>query len=161
MGVMFAMSPSTAMAGHLADTGLVNATVTPALVSVGLLPTSVAYPPVHTSDTNVLPDPLSFVATNLGNVSIDLDIKGGNSTTTGSTLWTIAGTAGNNIYKHTAASDSGFTTDVIVLTASNLAFKTGIAKLGTVSVFLKLDAPTIITSPEEQTLPVTITATAT
>lgn len=160
--ISFALISASFGKAFAATTAVVAATVTAQSVSVTLTTNgSVAYGTLQVStseDTtsNGIDD--TEIAQNNGNVNIDLDIKGANSSPDS---WTLAGTAGANQYVHsfcitTCDSSPSWTP----LTTNDQALATSVAALGTQGFDLKLDMPTSSTSFDAQTLNVTITASA-
>ncbi len=147
-----ALGSSTALASHTPES-TVSATVTPAVLSVSVTPSSVDYDVVELTSTDNLPTPETFTATNNGSITEDLEIRGASTAD-----WTLAGTAAADQYVHKASPDAFSST--ITLTTSNQTLGTNIATSGTVTVSLKLDAPTSSTTAATQTAPVTVIAVA-
>ncbi len=147
-----ALGSSPALATHTPES-IVSATVTPAVLSVSVTPDSVDYDVVEMNSTDNLPTPISFTATNNGSITEDIEIRGAS---TGD--WTLAATAGTDQYVHKASPDAFSTT--ITLTTSNQSLAAGVTTSGTVTVSLKLDAPTSSTTAATQTAPVTVIAVA-
>ncbi len=147
-----ALGSSPALATHTPES-TVSATVTPAVLSVSVTPSSVDYDVVEMSSTDNLPTPISFTATNNGSITEDIEIKGASTAD-----WTLAATAGADQYVHKASPDAFSTT--ITLTTLNQTLAAGVTTSGTVTVSLKLDAPTSSTTAATQTAPVTVIAVA-
>ena len=147
-----ALGSSPALAGHSPES-TVSATVTPAVLSVTVTPNTVDYDVVELSSTDNLPTPETFTATNNGSITENIDIRGADTDN-----WTLEATAGTDQYVHKASPD-GFSS-TITLTTSNQTLGTNIATSGTVTVSLKLDAPTSSTTAATQTAPVTVIAVA-
>lgn len=148
-----ALGGSPALASHT-ETATVNATVTPVVLSVIVSPTSVAYDPVELNSTGNVPTPGSFTATNNGNITENINIRG-----TDTAGWTLAGTAGANQYVHKASKDA-FGTQTVVLTTTSQGLDTGVTVSSAVTVSLKLDAPTSTTTAATQDADVTVIAVA-
>ena len=148
-----ALGSSPALATHT-ETATVSATVTPAVLSVTASPPSVDYDVVELSSADNLPSPASFTATNNGSITENILIRGANTAN-----WAlVSGVPATDQYRHEFSKD-GFTTPVI-LTTSNQTLDTGVAVNGTVTVSLRLDAPTASTTAATQTAPVTVVAVA-
>ena len=147
-----ALGGSPALADHSVES-IVNATVTPAVLSVTVTPNSVDYDVVELSSTENVPDPTTFTATNNGSITENIDIRGADTDD-----WTLEATAGANQYVHRASPDAFSTT--ITLTTENQTLDTGITVSSFVTVSLNLDAPTSSTTAAEQTAPVTVIAVA-
>ena len=148
-----ALGSSSALADHSPES-TVSATVTPAVLSVTVTPNTVDYDVVELSSTDNLPTPETFTATNNGSITENIDIRGADTDN-----WTLEATAGPNQYVHKASKDAFSTT--ITLATSNLPLvDTGVAVDGTVTVSLKLDAPTVSTTAAEQIAVVTVIAVA-
>ena len=148
-----ALGGSPALATHTGES-TVNATVTPAVLSVTVTPSSVDYDVVELTSIDNLPTPTFFTATNNGSITEDIEIRGANTAN-----WTlVSGVPGTDEYRHEASKD-GFTTPII-LTTANQGLDTGVAVNGTVTVSLRLDAPTSSTTAAQQTAPVTVVAVA-
>ncbi len=147
-----ALGSSPALATHTGES-TVNATVTPAVLSVSVTPSSVDYDVVELSSTDNLPTPETFTATNNGSITENIVIRGADTAD-----WTLAATAGADQYVHKASPDAFSST--ITLTTSNQSLAAGVTTSGTVTVSLKLDAPTSSTTAATQTAPVTVIAVA-
>lgn len=148
-----ALGGSPALASHTPES-TVSATVTPAVLSVSATPSTVDYNVVELGTADNLPSPATFTATNNGSIVENIEIRGANTTS-----WTLVSTVpGTDEYRHEASKD-GFTTPII-LTTANQGLDTGVAVNGTVTVSLRLDAPTSSTTATTQTAPVTVIAVA-
>ena len=155
MGVMFAMSPSTAMAGHTLS-GSVEATVTPALVAISVSG-ALSYGAQHLGVT-LLSSPTTFDDENTGNVNETFTISGLDSAN-----WTlVTGAPVANEYRHRADLDGNFALLAIALTTGNTVLAATVTTGSpNVDVFLELTMPAIVTTgTTEQTLQVIVTATA-
>ncbi len=149
-----ALGSSTALATHTLES-TVSATVTPAVLSVSVSPGIVDYDVVELGTADNLPTPTTFTATNNGSIVEDIDIRGADTAN-----WTlVSGAPGTDEYRHEASKD-GFTTPIILTTSNQVLDDTGIAVDGTVTVSLRLDAPTASTTAATQTAPVTVIAVA-
>ncbi|OGK14275.1 hypothetical protein A3H80_01645 [Candidatus Roizmanbacteria bacterium RIFCSPLOWO2_02_FULL_37_19] len=142
-----------------ATTGTVAATVTVQNISVTVSDGSVAYGTLATSaqgDTTAGGVNDSQTATNDGNVSEDLDIKGENTT-----AWTLAGSIGADQYKHDFCITTCDSTPTwTALTTSYQALATGVATSGTQIFDLRINTPSSSTSFTQQTATVTVLASA-
>ncbi len=148
-----ALGGSPALATHTTES-TVSATVTPAVLSVTATPSTVDYDVVELGTADNLPTPTTFTATNNGSITENIEIRGANTAN-----WTLVSTVpATDEYRHEASKD-GFTTPII-LTTANQGLDTGIAVNGTVTVSLRLDAPTASTTAAQQTAPVTVIAVA-
>ncbi len=148
-----ALGGSPALATHTVES-TVNATVTPAVLSVTVDPNTVDYGTVELGIQDNLPNPTTFTAKNNGSITEDIEIRGANTAN-----WTlVSGVPATDEYRHEFSKD-GFTTPLI-LTTSNQTLDTGIAVNGEVIVSLRLDAPTASTTAATQTAPVTVIAVA-
>ena len=148
-----ALGSSPALATHTGES-TVNATVTPAVLSVTVTPSTVDYDVVELDTADNIPTPTFFTATNNGSITEDIEIRGADTAD-----WAlVSGVPGTDEYRHEASKD-GFTTPNI-LTTSSQPLDTAIAVDGTVTVSLRLDAPTDTTTTAQQTAPVTVVAVA-
>ncbi|MCL4353929.1 hypothetical protein M1349_00465 [Patescibacteria group bacterium] len=142
-----------------ATTGVVAATVTAQSVSISLDVTSVTYGTLATSgtkDTTASGTNTSITATNSGNVSEILTIKGADTTN-----WTLAGSAGTNNYVHQFCTTTCDTTPSwTALTTSDQTLAASVASSGTQVFDLKITAPSSTTFFTQQTANVTVTAAA-
>jgi len=144
----------------------VTATVCPTLISLSLSASSVAYGIQDLNVTNLVPTPSSVTITNNGNVAENFLVKGADATTTGGT-WTLAATAGTNLYVHKSSPDNSVFT---ALTTTNATLKTNVAADtackgtagdgGTQALHLKMDTPVISAVQGEYSTTVTVTAVA-
>ena len=148
--------------GHAATTGTVTATVTVQNVSVSVADGTVTYGTLSTTDTADttsadLND--SQTATNDGNVTEDLNIKGQNSAN-----WTLAGSVGSDQYKHefckVDTGDCDGTPTWSALTTGYAALKTGLTASGTYSFDLKISTPSSSSNYTQQSVDVTVQAVA-
>ncbi len=149
-----ALGSSPALATHTGES-TVNATVTPAVLSVTVTPSTVDYDVVELTSTDNLPTPTFFTATNNGSITEDIQIRGADTAD-----WTlVSGVPGTDEYRHEASKD-GFTTPII-LTTSNTLLAAGVTTGSPdVTVSLRLDAPSDTTTTAQQTAPVTVVAVA-
>ncbi len=148
-----ALGGSPALATHTGD-ATVNATVTPAVLSVTATPSTVDYDVVELTTADNIPTPSFFTATNNGSITENIEIRGADTAD-----WTlVSGVPATDEYRHEASKD-GFTTPII-LTTSNQSLDTGITVSSFVTVSLRLDAPTASTTAATQTAPVTVVAVA-
>ena len=148
-----ALGSSPALATHT-GTATVNATVTPAVVSVTATPPSVDYGTVQLDTADNIPTPATFLATNNGSIIENILIRGASTAD-----WALVSTVpATDEYRHEASRDA-FTTPII-LTTTNQTLELGVAVSGTVTVSLRLDAPTDTTVTTLQTAPVTVVAVA-
>jgi hypothetical protein len=142
-----------------ASSATVAATVTVQNVSVSVADGTVAYGTlaVNTAkDTTSTGTDDSQTATNDGNVTADLNIRGQNTV-----AWTLAGSAGSNQYKHefcitTCDSSPSWT----ALTTSNQTLKATTATSGTQTFDLKITTPTSSSSYTQQSVDVIVQASA-
>ena len=149
-----ALGGSPALATHT-ETATVSATVTPAVLSVTATPTSVDYGTVELSATNVTPTPLFFTATNNGSITENINIRGADTAN-----WTLENAVGANQYVHKASNDNFAIQTITLVTPGSTLLKASVAVNGTVTVSLKLDAPTSSTTAATQTAVVTVIAVA-
>lgn len=160
-----ALIVSAAIPALAATEGAVTATVTPQNISITVSDGTVAY---GTMAANTSKDTTSGglndtqTATNDGNVSETFNIKGSNSV-----AWTLAGAAGANQYVHqfcktgTGAPDPcDATPTYTALTTGYQALATPVAASGTQKFDLKVTTPTSSSSFAEQSVNVTVQATA-
>lgn len=141
-----------------ASTGTVAATVTAQNISVSVADGSISYGTIalsSSSDTTSTGVDDSQTATNDGNVTEVLNIKGSNSAS-----WTLAGTVGANQYKHefcTTTCDSS--PSWTALTTNYQTLNASLASSGTQVFDLKLSTPTSSASYTQQSVDVTVQAT--
>ena len=148
-----------------ADTASVAATVTVQNISVTVADGTVAYGTLGVStskDTTSGGLNDTQVATNNGNVAENFAIKGSNSAN-----WTLAGAAGADAYVHqfcTAGTGSPDPCDATptytALTTVNQTLASSVAVSGTKRFDLKITTPTSSTNFTEQSVNVTVLATA-
>jgi len=146
------LSPGT----QAAETGTVTATVTAQEISVSVTDGTVAYGTMSVGTTaNTLAAGLNDTqtATNNGNVSEDLNIKGQDSTN-----WTLGAAAGSETYKHEFSTTASF--PGTALTTSYQTLATGIAAAGNETFDLQMSTPTSTASYTEQSVDVTVQAVA-
>ena len=156
IAALAALGGSPALATHSPES-TVSATVTPAVLSVTVDPTSVDYGTVELDTADNVPDPPTFLATNNGGITENIEIRGANTTPSGA--WAlVSGVPATDQYRHEASRDA-FTTPII-LTTLNQTLDTGVLVNGTVTVSLRLDAPTASSTAATQTAPVTVVAVA-
>lgn len=148
------------MAAQAATTGTVTATVTVQNISVSVADGTVTYGTLSTSataDTTSTGLNDTQTATNDGNVTEDLNIKGQDSAN-----WTLAGSIGSNQYKHEFCKvDTGDCDGTPVwnaLTTNYAALKTGVTTSGTYLFDLKISTPSATTFYTSQSVDVTVQA---
>ena len=128
-----------------------SVTVSDGTISYGTLSTSTAKSTIAAdlNDTQTV--------TNNGNVAEDLSIRGQDSAN-----WTLAGTAGANQYVHKfcTATCSSPPTNFTALTTSNATLATNVAASGTQTFELQITTPSSSTSFAQQSVDVTVLATA-
>lgn len=138
-----------------ADTASVAATVTVQSISVSISDGTVAYGVIAagTSKDTVTPSDLQ-TATNNGNVTETLNIKGTNSA-----AWTLAAAAfGATDYKHEFSKDR-FVTAGTALTLANQTLASGVASGGSQTFDLKITTPPSAADYTAQSVNVTVLAT--
>lgn len=143
----------------IAQTDTVTATVTAQNVSVSVADGAVAYGTVSTSSTedtttNGVDD--SQTATNDGNVTEDLTIRGWDTTN-----WTLGGTAASETYTHkfcTSTCDSS--PSWTALTTSYQTLADDVSSSGTQVFDLQIGTPTSTSNYTEQSADVTVMAAA-
>jgi hypothetical protein len=142
-----------------ASSANVTATVTIQNVSVTVSDGSVSYGTVSsggTADTTSSGVNDSQTATNDGNVSEDLNIRGANSTN-----WTLGATAGTDQYVHSfCTSNCDVSPAWTALTTSNQTLSSGVSASGTQVFDLEFSAPTSSTTFDQESLTVTVQAAA-
>ena len=141
-----------------AETATVTATVTAQNVSVTVSDNSVTYGTMSlgsSKSTITLSD--TQTATNAGNITSQLNIKGQNSTG-----WTLAGTAGSDQYVHKfcTASCSTPPTNYTALTVNYQTLSASIAASGTQDFDLELTVPNSSTTYTQQSVDVIVQAVA-
>jgi hypothetical protein len=142
------------------ETGTVDATISTELIAITVNPNTVDYGDLEAGTTNNEPTPGMFDVTNVGSVSVDLGIRGGNTTTSGTTPWILAGTPDEDQYVHKVSTSSGWASPMILTTSPQSIFL-GVAEgpANAKTIFLRLDMPTQVTSFGDHTAPVIVTAT--
>jgi hypothetical protein len=154
---LLAILPS--LTTYAATSATINATVTVQNISVSVSDGTVTYGTLATSTTqdttsSGLND--SQTATNNGNVGADLNIRGQNTTN-----WTLAGTVGEDQYKHEyCTSDCDSSPVWSALTTNNQTLSSGLAASGTSDFDLKLSTPTTSSSYTQQSVDVVVQASA-
>lgn len=139
------------------STADVTATVTVQNISVSVSDGTVAYGTLGTSSTedtttNGIND--SQTATNTGNVTVNLNIRGTNSA-----AWTLGGTQAENQYFHkfcTTNCDSSPSWTALTTNNQNLA--ASVASSGSQIFDLQVGTPTITSSYDQQSVNVTVQA---
>jgi hypothetical protein len=142
-----------------ADTGTVTATVTPQSISVSVTDGAVTYGTLSTSTSkSTISTDLNDTqtATNDGNVTADLNIRGQDSAN-----WTLAAAAGANQYVHAFCTATCGTppTNFTALTTSNQTLASGVAASASQTFELRLTTPTSTSVTTQQSVDVTIQAT--
>jgi len=164
IAILALISMTVGVASNAANEASVSATVTVEQISVSVSNGIVAYETlaVNTSkDTTSASEQLNNtqIATNDGNVTVDLNIRG-----TDSTPWTLAATAGSDLYVHefckVDTGDCDSSPAWTPLTTSNQTLEEDLAATGTYDFDLKITTPTISTSYTEQSVNVTVLASA-
>lgn len=142
-----------------ADEAAVTATVTVQNVSVTVSDGTVTYGTLTTSSTaNTNASGLndSQTATNNGNVTSDLNIKGQNTA-----AWTLAGTIGADQYKHDfCITNCDASPTWVALTTNYQTLTTGVAASETQVFDLRINTPSSSTSFTQQSANVTVQAVA-
>ena len=147
------------VAVQAADEASVGATVTVQNISVSVDDGAVAYGTLAVDtieDTTSSGKNDSQTATNNGNVTVDLNIRGTNS---GS--WTLASAAGDGEYAHKfCTTDCDSSPTWTALTTSNLTLVSAVGTSGSQEFDLQITTPTITSIYTVQSVDVTIQATA-
>lgn len=153
-GVLFAGLYQTA---HAATTASVTATVTVQNISVTVADGSIAYGTLALNSSAGTNGTDTQTASNSGNVAIDLNIKGQNTT-----AWTLAGTAGTDTYVHRFCVTSCTTppTSYTALTTNYQTLATNKAVAATQTFDLYITTPTSTTNYTQQSADVTVQAVA-
>lgn len=142
-----------------ASSANVSATVTVQNVSVSVSDGAVAYGTLSAGGTeNTTSGGVndSQTATNDGNVTEDLNIRGANSTN-----WTLAATSGSDQYVHEfCTTDCDSSPTWTALTTSNQTLATSVADSGTQVFDLKVTVPSPSSVDTAETLTVTVQASA-
>lgn len=141
-----------------AETATVTATVTAQNVSVTVSDNSVTYGTMSlgaSKSTITLSD--TQTATNAGNITSQLNIKGQNSAG-----WTLAGTAGADQYVHKFCTSSCSTppTNYSALTVNYQTLSASLAASGTQNFDLELTVPTSTSTYTQQSVDVIVQAVA-
>lgn len=145
-----------------ATEGTVTATVTAQNVAVSVSDGSISYGTVALSSTadtttNGLSD--SQTATNDGNVSSDLDIKGQDAS--GGTAWTLGGSIGSDQYKHDfCVSDCDGTPTWVALTTTYQTLASGVAASGTQVFDTRISTPSATSDYVEKSVDVMVQISA-
>lgn len=144
-----------------AESADVTATVTVENITISVADGAIDYGTIGTTqirstainDGDTIDD--SQTATNDGNVSVDLNIRGTD------TDWTLGVTAGDETYRHDfCISDCDGTPTWVPLTTTNQPLASGVAT-STSQVFdLRISTPTVTTTFTEQAVTVTVQASA-
>jgi hypothetical protein len=153
----------TGFSSLAADEATVTATVTVQNVSVSVDPGSVSYGTLalNTSRSTLSGEANAMqTATNDGNVSANINIRGTNST-----AWTLSASNGANNYVHQFCNETDVDcstppTDYTALTTSNQTLKNGVSTSGEVDFHLRITTPTSSSSYDQQNVNVTIQASA-
>ncbi len=140
-----------------ATTGTVAATVTVQNVSVTVSDGTVAYGTLALNTSAGTNPTDTQTATNNGNITEDLNIKGSNSAN-----WTLGGTANTDQYVHKfcTATCGSAPTNYTALTTSYQTLATGKAASGTQTFELYITTPTSSTNYTQQSVDVTVQAVA-
>lgn len=141
----------------------VTATVTAQNVSLSVADGNVSYGTLALSATRstiASEENEMQTVTNDGNVAEDIDIKGQDSA-----AWTLAGTQGANQYFHKFCNDTDLDcatpgTNYTALTTSYAAMDTSIAASGTVDFQLQIGIPSSSASYTQQSVDVSVQASA-
>ncbi len=139
---------------YAADNGSIGVTVTLAeAVEITVAPGTWALTGVALATTSAASE--TFTVSNLGNVDVDLAIKG-----TDSVSWTLAGAAAPDAFK-VAADINAVGTWLIILGTDDVALATGVAEAsGTLPFTLKYSSPTTDSKHGvDQGFTITVTAT--
>lgn len=160
VGILIVTGMLVSAVTFAADTGTVTATVTVQNISVAVTDGLVQYGILPASDTTStvasgLND--SQTADNDGNITEDFNIIG-----TDSGGWTLESAAGSDQYAHSFCTTTCDTTPVWVeiQQASYASMSIGVASTSNQVFDLKIDTPTVSTVFTEQSVDVTIQATA-
>lgn len=154
--VVLAMSVFSGIA-DAATTATVTATVTVQNVSVTVSDGTVAYGTLGTNSSAGTNGSDTQTATNNGNVTSDLSIKGQNTA-----AWTLAGSAGADQYVHRfcIATCASAPTNFTALTTNYQTLASGKAASATQTFDLYLTTPTSSTSFTQQSVDVLVLAAA-
>jgi len=140
--------------------GTVSATVTAQNVSISVTNGTVSYGimAVGTHRSTIAADlNQTQTVSNTGNVPVNINIRSGNSTN-----WTLAPTTGVDQYTHMFCHTSCGTppTNFVALTNTNQTFQNGVAVAGNRSLDLRLSTPTSTVQFGQQSITVTVQASA-
>lgn len=141
-----------------ADNATVTATVTVQNISVSVSDGTVAYGTLGTNSTAGTNGSDTQTVTNTGNVAEDFLIKGSNSASW--TLNTANSTSDNYIHRFCIATCASAPTNFTALTTSNQTLSSSVAASGTQTFDLHITTPQTSTVFVQQSVDVTITATA-
>ena len=159
LGFISLVGLALAVTAGAADSDSVTATVTVQNISVAVTDGTVTYGTLAVSSTasttsSGLDD--SQTATNNGNITEDFDIAGQDSV-----AWTLESAIGANQYKHSFCTvDCDTTPSWTALTTSYQTLSTSVSSSGTTVFDLKLDTPSSSASYTEQSVDVTVLASA-
>lgn len=145
---------------NAADTATVSATVTAQNISVTVADGTISYGTLAANSTkSTIAGDLNDLqtATNNGNITEDLNIRG-----TDSAAWTLAATAGADQYVHRFCTTSCGTppTNYTALTTNYQTLGTAISASGTRTFDLQLNTPTSSSSYTSQSVDVVVQAVA-
>ncbi len=149
-----AILAASALPALAADNASVTATVTVENIAISVSDGSITYGTLAagaSQDTVTLTDPQTV--TNDGNVAENFLIRGQDSAN-----WTLEASAGTEQYKHEFSITATF--PGTALTTSNQSLDTNIAVLGTTTLDLKITTPTVTAASTQQSVNVTVVATA-
>lgn len=156
------VSLSIGLGTEAATEGTVTATVTAQNVAVTVSDGSITYGTLAVSTTQDttsggLDD--SQTATNAGNVTSDLDIKGQDAT--GGTGWTLAGSINTDTYvQEFCTSDCDSSPSWTALTTSYQTLGSSVAAAGTVVFDTKISMPSSVSDYVEKSVDVTVQISA-
>jgi hypothetical protein len=145
---------------HASTSATVTATVTVQNISVSVSDGTVVYGTLGLNSSAGTNGTDTQTATNNGNVTEDLLIRGQNTA-----AWTLTGSAGDNEYVHrfcnaSAQNCSTPPTNYDALTTNNQTLSSSVSASGTVDFDLHITTPSTSSSFVEQSVDVTVTATA-
>ncbi len=163
VGALLAVPHAAVRAG--ADEATVTGTVTIALISISIDPTTFNYGILVTNDekrATAISGIDHIRVTNQGNMAVDLDIRGADATANGQT-WTLSDTAiGEDRYMHEFSNDVANFTDPQRLSTTDKTLATDIAVGGTHDFDLKIFTPSSVSEAGvAMSLPVVVTASQT
>lgn len=159
IGILVFIGVAVSIVSQAADNATVTATVTAQNIAVSVADGTVAYGTIAVGGAaSTTADSIdnSQTATNDGNVTSDLDIKGQNSSN-----WILSGSVGADQYIHqfcTSNCDAGPTWTALTTSYQELA--TSIAAAGTQVFDLKITLPSSSSNYTEQSVDVTVLASA-